>query len=63
MYADVPVLAFIYCFLAIVFGTFFLMNLILAVIIQSFIKIQKQEVDDELMKLEWENEIILKREA
>ena len=49
MDADIPVLAAIYCMLIIVICTFFLINLILAVIIQAFIRIQRQEIEKEIM--------------
>jgi hypothetical protein len=39
MDADIPFLAAAYCMLMVIIGAFFLMNLILAVIIQAFIKI------------------------
>ena len=52
MDADISVLGAIYCVLIVITGSFFLMNLILAVIIQSFIKIQQKEVDEEILKLE-----------
>jgi hypothetical protein len=45
MDADIPFLAAFYCFLIIITGAFFLMNLILAVIIQAFIKIQRKEIE------------------
>lgn len=42
--ADAPFFAYLYCVSMIIIGAFFLMNLILAVIIEAFIKIQKQEL-------------------
>ena len=50
MDADIPVLAVLYCFSLIIFGAFFMMNLILAVIIQAFISISRKEIDAELGK-------------
>jgi large-conductance mechanosensitive channel len=44
MDADVPLLGFIYGTLVIIVGQFFLLNLILAVIIEAFIGIQKKEL-------------------
>lgn len=41
MDVDIPVFGAVYCILMIVVGQFFLMNLILAVIIFSFVKTQK----------------------
>jgi len=38
MDADIPILGFLYCFLLIIVGQFFLMNLFLAVIVFSFVK-------------------------
>lgn len=52
--ADSPIFASIYCIVICVVGTFFLMNLILAVIIQAFINIQKKEVDEQLKQLDKE---------
>lgn len=48
MDADIPFMGAFYCILMIVVGQFFLMNLILAVIIHSFIKIQKKELEFEI---------------
>lgn len=51
MDVDIPFLGALYCILMIVVGQFFLMNLILAVIIFSFIKTQKQELESEIKAL------------
>lgn len=51
MDVDIPFLGAFYCILMIVVGQFFLMNLILAVIIFSFIKTQKQELESEIKAL------------
>ena len=51
MDADISILAGLYCILIVIVGAFFLMNLILAVIIQAFIKIQKHELEQEVMKM------------
>ena len=45
MDVDIPELGIFYCILVIVVGQFFLMNLILAVIIFSFVKSQKIELE------------------
>eukprot|EP00347_Sterkiella_histriomuscorum_P013361 403365010 len=52
MDGDIPFLGAFYCIMIVVVGSYFLMNLILAVIIQAFINIQKREIDEEIMKLE-----------
>ena len=49
---DIPIYGTIYCVLMIVIGQFFLMNLILAVIIFSFIKTQKHELEGEINALD-----------
>lgn len=51
MDVDIPILGAMYCVLMIVVGQFFLMNLILAVIIFSFIKSQKHELEHEIKAL------------
>ncbi len=48
MDADIPAFGCLYCILMIVVGQFFLMNLILAVIIFSFIKSQKEALAAEV---------------
>jgi hypothetical protein len=48
MDVDIPIFGFIYCIMMIVVGQFFLMNLILAVIIFSFIRTQREELNFEL---------------
>ncbi len=52
MDADLPVIGVLYIFLIIIIGQFFLMNLILAVIIFSFIKSQKQFLENEVIALD-----------
>jgi hypothetical protein len=51
MDVDIPIFGAIYCILIIIVGQFFLMNLILAVIIFSFIKTQKRELESEIKAL------------
>lgn len=50
-----PAIGFVFAFSVIIIGQFFLLNLILAVIIQAFIKSREQSVEDELKKLEQGN--------
>ena len=52
MDADLAFIGALYSIMMVVVISFFLMNLILAVIIQAFIKIQKQELEQEIMKLD-----------
>ncbi|TNV88195.1 hypothetical protein FGO68_gene12429 [Halteria grandinella] len=52
MDADVPLLGVIYAFLVIIVGQFFLLNLILAVIIEAFISIQKRELKAKMERLQ-----------
>ena len=49
--ADFPLLGGLYAFLIIIVGQFFLLNLILAVIIQAFINIQRKDLESKLVKL------------
>ena len=49
--SDISVLAALYCMIIIVFGSFFMLNLILAVIIQAFINIQKEHLTEEIDRL------------
>jgi Ion transport protein len=51
MDVDWPFFAAIYTIFIVVVGSFFLMNLILAVIIQAFIQITKRELEDDVRKL------------
>lgn len=46
MDTSLPFLAGFYTIILVVFGSFFLMNLILAVIIQAFINITKNELEE-----------------
>ena len=46
MDVDTPILGFIYCFMVIIIGQFFLLNLILAVIVQAFIKQHEKELEE-----------------
>ena len=48
MDADLPWFGAIFCLLMIIIGHFFLMSLILAVIIYSFINSQKKELQKEI---------------
>ena len=57
MDVDYPILGGIYVFSIIIIGQFFLLNLILAVIIQAFIKSKEQIVEDELKLLEQGNQL------
>ena len=52
MDVQTPAIGFVFVFSVIIVGQFFLLNLILAVIIQAFIKSREQSVEDELKKLE-----------
>lgn len=47
MDADTPFLGAVFIILIVVVGSFFLMNLILTVIIQSFVDITKQDLAEE----------------
>jgi len=51
MDVDIPAFGVIFVITMIIVGQFFLMNLILAVIIFSFIKTQKQEIEEEIKNL------------
>lgn len=55
MDVDIPAFGAIYSIVMIIVGQFFLMNLILAVIIFSFIKTQKTEIEDEIKQLKDED--------
>lgn len=48
---ELPFLAGFYTITLVMFGSYFLMNLILAVIIQAFINITKKELDEEVRTL------------
>ena len=48
MDGDLPILAVIYFFFLVIFGSFFLMNLILAVIVSAFIKIEQKELEEKI---------------
>ena len=52
MDVDIPIFGAIFTFAMIIVGQFFLMNLILAVIIFSFIKAQKLDLEQEIKQLE-----------
>jgi hypothetical protein len=52
MDVDTPFLGFIYCFMVIIIGQFFLLNLILAVIVQAFIKQHEKELEEQIRRLE-----------
>jgi hypothetical protein len=47
--ADSPSLAGIYCIFLVVIGTYILLNLVLAVIISAFIKIEQVEIKEQIM--------------
>lgn len=49
---DFPIIGALFCFSVIIIGQFFLLNLILAVIIQAFIKSQKRAIEEEIKQLE-----------
>ena len=51
MDADIPFFAMGYCFLIITVGSLFLIQLILAVIIHSFIRMEKEDIENALMAL------------
>ena len=51
MDVEVPFLAGLYTITLVLFGSYFLMNLILAVIIQAFINTTKKELDAEVEKI------------
>ena len=51
MDVDIPAFGVLFVITMIIVGQFFLMNLILAVIIFSFIKTQKMEIEDEIKQL------------
>ena len=51
MDVDIPAFGVLFVISMIIVGQFFLMNLILAVIIFSFIKTQKMEIEDEIKQL------------
>ena len=44
MDVDSPVFAVLYCLTVIIIGTFFIMNLILAVIIDTYVKLEEEEL-------------------
>lgn len=45
MDVDFPVIGALYCFLVIIVGQFFLLNLILAVIIEAFMKAHEKKLE------------------
>ena len=51
MDVGLPLFAAAYTIMIVIVGSFFLMNLILAVIIQAFIQITKKELEEEAQKL------------
>ena len=51
MDGDIAAIGVVYFMVLIVTCSFFLLNLILAVIIQAFIKIQKGELEEEIKKM------------
>ncbi len=52
MDVEIPFIGAFFSILLVITCSFFLMNLILAVIIQAFIKIQKKELESEILKFE-----------
>jgi hypothetical protein len=52
MDVDIPLLGALYSFSIIIIGQIFLLNLILAVIIQAFMTSQQQEVKEHIKELE-----------
>ena len=61
MDADIPWFGAIYCLMMIIIGQFFLMSLILAVIIYSFINSQKKELQKEIEDFQIEQELLEKK--
>ncbi len=57
MDVDIPILGAMYCFLVIIVGQFFLLNLILAVIIESFMRQHEQRLFQEIKDLEENNSL------
>ena len=49
---DIPIIGGIYCFAVIIVGQFFLLNLILAVMIEAFKKSHEQRLQEALNLLE-----------
>jgi hypothetical protein len=58
MDADLPWFGALYCLMMIIIGQFFLMSLILAVIIYSFINSQKKELQKEIEDFQREQELL-----
>jgi hypothetical protein len=56
MYVDFPVLAPLYLCIVVVFGSFFIMNIILAVLLDSFIRVQQEEMRHKLIVDNFSNE-------
>jgi Ion transport protein len=52
MDVDTPFIGFFYCLMIIMIGEFFLLNLILAVIVQAFIKQHEKELEEQIRRLE-----------
>lgn len=52
MDVDFPIIGALYSFGIIIVGQFFLLNLILAVIIQAFMKTHEKKLEEEIQKLE-----------
>jgi hypothetical protein len=57
MDVDIPIIGAMYCFLVIIVGQFFLLNLILAVIIESFMRQHEQRLFQEIKALEENNSL------
>jgi|LauGreDrversion4_2_1035121.scaffolds.fasta_scaffold14296_5 hypothetical protein len=56
---DFPIIGAAFGLITIVFGSFILMNLILAVIIDTFIELQEAELKKELKDKKLQNELIV----
>lgn len=52
MDCDFPMIGALFCLSVIIVGQFFLLNLILAVIIQAFMKSHEEQLEHEIHKLE-----------
>lgn len=54
MDVDFPIIGALYCFAIIIVGQFFLLNLILAVIIEAFMKSHREKLEEEVRRLEYQ---------
>lgn len=55
---DLPFMGAIYCIMIIVVGQFFLLNLILAVIVQAFMKAHHEQIEAQVKDMEEEEEAL-----